>query len=91
MPLFLKAKRNAKIATVVGVVTSVTAIAGGLMAIQSINNDGLIINEQRYNTGTTILFSSALVSMAVNIPLRTKSRRQLDDAIWLRNRALFGE
>jgi|GEM_PF-2024847 len=90
MPLFLKAKRNAKIATVVGIVTGVTAILGGVMACRSVNQDGFITNQPRYDQGIILLSGSAILSLAVNMPLQIKSRRQLDDAIWLRNRAFLG-
>lgn len=90
MPMFKKAQRNQKITFGVSILGLVGITAGSLMAANAVDNQGYLINEKRYKQGLNLVLGSALCTMAINIPLQLKARQQLDDAIWLRNRALLG-
>ena len=90
MPMFKKAQRNEKISFAVGILGLAGATAGAIMAFKSVDNQGYLINERQYRQGINLWLGSILFSAAINIPLKIKSRQQIDDAIWLRNRALLG-
>ncbi len=90
MPMFKKAQRNQKIAFGVSLLGLAGITAGTFMITRSIDNQGYLINEKQYRQGVNLVLGSAALTMVINIPLQLKSRQQLDDAIWLRNRALLG-
>lgn len=91
MPMFKKAQRNQKISFAVGIIGLAGVTTGLLMSLKSVDNQGYLINERQYKQGVNLVLGSALVSTVLNIPLNIKSRQQLDDAIWLRNRTLLGQ
>lgn len=90
MPMFKKAQRNAKISFVVGIAGLVGTTAGVLLALQSVDDQGYLVNEQRYKNGVNLILASTVLSAAINVPLQIRSRQQMDDAIWLRNREILG-
>lgn len=90
LPMFNKARKNAKISFVVSVVGTAGVATGTLMAIRSIDQQGYLTNESQYRNGLSLMLVSAISSAAIQIPLQLKSRQQLDDAIWLRNREILG-
>ena len=90
LPMFQKAQRNEKISFVVGILGLAGTTVGAIMAMKSIDNQGYLINERQYKQGLNLMLGSAVVSVAINVPLKLRARRQLDDALWLRNRDLLG-
>ena len=90
LPMFKKAQQNAKISFGVGLLGLVGVTTGALMA-QNATEQGYIMDEQQYRQGINLVLISSVLSAAINVPLQIRSRQQLDDAIWLRNRTLLGE
>jgi hypothetical protein len=88
--MFKKAQQNAKISFGVGLLGLVGVTTGALMA-QNATEQGYIMNERQYRQGINLVLISSVLSAAINVPLQIRSRQQLDDAIWLRNRTLLGE
>jgi hypothetical protein len=89
MPMFKKAQRNEKISFAVGLLGLAGITAGTIIAMKSIDSQGYLINERQFRRGLNIIQGSTVAAIAINIPLQFRSRQQLDDAIWLRNRTLL--
>ena len=62
---------------------------GVFMMLQSIDHRGYQNNEQRYRNGVNLMMGSLIISTAISLTLQIKSRQQLEDAVYLRNRELF--
>ncbi len=90
LPMFNKARKNAKISFVISIAGIAGVATGTLMAIRSVDQQGYLTNESQYRNGLNIMLISAISSAAIQIPLQVKARQQLDDAIWLRNREILG-
>ena len=89
LPIFKKAQRNEKISLAVGILGLVGATAGAITASRAIDDQGYLISERQYKQGVGLILGSAILSAAINIPLKIRARQHLDDAIWLRNRTLL--
>ncbi|HLP95620.1 MAG TPA: hypothetical protein VK168_16365 [Saprospiraceae bacterium] len=90
LPIFRKAQRLYKAQFWVSMAGLVGTTAGGIMALQSIDRNGYVNNERRYLSGLNLMLGSAILSTGIGLTLQIKSNQQLEDAIWLRNRELFG-
>ncbi len=89
LPLFKKAQRNAKISFAVGILGLAGATTGLLIALRGVDDQGYLLNERQFNRGLNLIWACSIATAVINIPLTVRSRRQLDDAIWLRNRELL--
>ncbi|MBN8677462.1 MAG: hypothetical protein J0M29_04510 [Chitinophagales bacterium] len=90
LPVLKKAQRLSRAQFWVSLAGIAGTGAGAFMVLQSIDSQGYLSNEKRYRNGLNLMLGSLAVSTAISLPLQIKSRQQLDDAIWLRNRELFG-
>lgn len=88
LPLFKKAQNNARISFGLGVLGLAGATAGTLLALQSVGEPTTPLSERRYRNGMRLILAGTFTA-AVSLPVQAWSRRQLDDAIWLHNKALF--
>jgi hypothetical protein len=88
LPLFLKARRKAKISfgvSLLGLATSVT----GLVMISNAHTDNRVRNENQFAAGVGLIMCGTLISAAVTLPLNIGAQRNLSDAVFLRNRELL--
>ncbi|MBL7809917.1 MAG: hypothetical protein JNN28_18995 [Saprospiraceae bacterium] len=89
LPVFKKSQRFAKAQFWVGIAGMIGTGIGAAMVLQSVNHQGYLSDEKQFTNGLNLMLGSLTVSTAICLPLQIKSRQQLEDAIWLRNRELF--
>jgi hypothetical protein len=90
MPILKKARRNFKAQFWISMAGVVGTTAGAMLALQSFDHQGNVTNERQFRNGLNLMCGSAIISTAIGLPLQIKSRQQLDDAVYLRNREILG-
>ncbi len=88
--LFKNAQRNNKAAFFTGLIGITGMITGLALNTSAIDEYGNITNQKKFNAGNGLILGSAVFTLAVAVPLRIKSERQLADAVWARNREVMG-
>lgn len=91
MTLFKKAQRNNRLSRALSIATILGMVGGTALAFRQIDDRGYLIDAHKYRQGLSIAIGSAAVGAAISLPFQFKSRRQLDDAVWLRNRDALGQ
>jgi hypothetical protein len=86
MGLFKKAQRNNRLSRALSIAAIVGVVGGTVLAFRQIDDQGYLIDAHKYRQGMSIAIGSATLGAAISMPFQFKSRRQLDDAVWLRNR-----
>ena len=89
LPLFKKSQRNSKVSAGIGIAVLLGALSSILLAENQLDKNGYIVNERKFRQGVSMLVGFTSIGASATIVFHIKSRRQLDDAVWLRNRALF--
>jgi hypothetical protein len=86
LPLFKKAQRFSKAQFWISTAGLACTATGAVMILQSVDRDGYLTNEKRYKNGLNLMMGSLVLSTAITLPLQIKSRQQLEDAVYWRNR-----
>lgn len=89
LPFFKKAQRNSRAQFWVSMAGLACTATGATMILQSVDRNGYLTNERRYKNGLNLMMGSLIVSTAITLPLQIKSRQQIEDAVFWRNREVL--